>query len=90
MASNFSNDRRELVLVSERHRFKSPNSSPKFDGEASVGNNPGSGVTTDDEDDTSPPPALASSAEEIMDEIIEVSTALRESIRSGGIPENAQ
>ncbi len=63
---------------------------PKLDGEASVGNNPGSGVTTDDEDDTSPPLALASRAEKIMDEFIEVSTALRESIRSGGIPENAQ
>jgi hypothetical protein len=70
MASNFSNDRREKASVSERHRFKSPNSSPKLDGEASVGNNPGSGVTTDDEDDTSPPPALASRAEKIRDEFI--------------------
>jgi hypothetical protein len=50
MASNFSNVRREEASVSERHRFKSPNSSSKLDGEASVGNNPGSGVTTDDED----------------------------------------
>ena len=40
--------------------------------------------------DSSPPPALVCSTEKALKDIMEVSTALRESIRSGGIPENAQ
>jgi hypothetical protein len=91
MASNFSNDGRERVLVSDRHKFKSPNLSPKNDREASGENNSGSGVTTDDEEYTSPPPALASSTEKVLNDIIEGTTAYREYIRSGGMPEsNAQ
>jgi hypothetical protein len=91
MANNFSNDGRERALVGERHKFKSPNLSPKNDGEASGENNPGSGVTADDKDDTSPPPALASSTEKALNDIIEGTTAYREYIRLGGMPEsNAQ
>jgi hypothetical protein len=88
MANNFSIDGRERALVSERHKFKSPNLSPKNDGEASGENNPGSGVTTDDEDDSSPPPALESSTEKVLDDIIEGTNAYSEFIRSGGVPEN--
>ncbi len=80
MTSNFSNKGSERTLVSERHRFKSPNSPSKLDGEASEGNNPGSDVTTDDEDDSSPPPALVCPTENALKDIMEVSTALRESI----------
>jgi hypothetical protein len=87
LPTNPFKDGREWAFVSERHKFKSPSSPPNFDGEASGGNNPGSGVTTDDEDDSSPPPALVCSTEKALNDIIEVSTALRESIRSGGIPE---
>jgi hypothetical protein len=90
LPTNPFKDGREWAFVSERHKFKSPSSPPKFDGEASGGNDPGSGVTTDDEDDSSPPPALVRSTEKASKDIMEVSTALRESIRSGGIPENAQ
>jgi hypothetical protein len=82
-------DGRKWASVSEKHKFKGPSSPPKFDGVASGGNNPGSGVTTDDEGDSSPP-ALVSSTEKVLDDIIEGTTAYREYIRSGGIPENAQ
>jgi hypothetical protein len=84
LPTNPFKDGREWAFVSERHKFKSPNSPPKFDGEASGGNNPGSGVTTDDEDASSPPPALVCSTEKALNDIIEVPTAPRESIRSRG------
>jgi hypothetical protein len=83
-------DGREWAFVSERHKFKSFSSPPKFDGETSGENNPGSGVTTDDEDDSSPPPPCVSSTEKVLNDIIEGTTAYREYIRSGGVPENAQ
>ena len=44
--------------------------------------------STDEDDDSSPSPAHASSTEKILDEIIEDTTAYREYIRSGGVPEN--
>jgi hypothetical protein len=77
-------------FVSERHKFKSLSSPPKFDGKTSGGNNLGSGVTTDDEDDSSPPPALVSSTEKVLNDIIEGTTSYREYIRSECVPENAQ
>ena len=92
IASNLFKDGRELTLVSERHKFKSPNSSPKKNEEASGENLPRSGVnarhgsfdSTDDEDDSSSIPAVASSTEKGSKEIIDVSTTVREVIRKGG------
>ena len=48
----------------------------------------GSFESTDDEDDSSPGPAIASSTDKVLREIIEVSTAVREVIRSGGSPQD--
>jgi hypothetical protein len=96
LPTNPFEDGRAYSFVSEQKGGKDPNLSPKNAGENSGEKQPSSGVnprwgsfeSTDDEDDSSSVPALASSTENVLDEIIEVSTSIREAIRSGGFPEN--
>ena len=96
-----SNNPSELVSVSDRHKFKSSNSSPKKNGEASGGNFPrlemnarhGACVDTDDEGESSSPSSSSSTSGKIRNDTDAVSTSHKEStsIRFGGIPlDNAQ
>jgi hypothetical protein len=79
---SLANRQTGLVPVSERHKFKTPSSSAKMNARH------GLCESTDEDDDPSPSPVHASSTEKILDEVIERTTAYREYIRSGGVPEN--